>query len=203
MNTNKINNFTNSLVTIPLLSLSVVGLNLPPVANATTLTPKNTQASQTHQVAQQTTCAVINIQTGQLALRSAPNGNSRAGLDNGDTVALVRRGSAPWVYVRVLARPNARVNGLEGWVNSNYLSCSGGSNQNTSRACNVVGIQSGQLALRFTPNGRTRAGLDNGNQVRPIRTGPDPWLYVRVIQGPNRSVNGLEGWVNSNYLACD
>ena len=199
----KINNFTNSLVTIPLLSLSVVGLNLPSVAIATTLTPKNFQTPQTHLVAQQTTCAVTNIQTGQLAVRSTPNGNSRAGLDNGDTVALLRRGSAPWVYVRVLAGPNARVNGLEGWVNSNYLSCSGGDNQNTSKACSVVGIESGQLALRFTPNGRSKAGLNNGNQVRPIRAGQEPWLYVRVIQGPNRSVNGLEGWVNSNYLACD
>ena len=45
-------------------------------------------------------------------------------MDNGNTVALLRRGSAPWVYVRVLDGPNRRINGLEGWVNSNYLSCS-------------------------------------------------------------------------------
>lgn len=194
----KIKNLINSAIAIPLVSLSAVSLNLPSIAIATPLTsPKNTL------VAQQTTCSVVNIQTGQLALRSAPNGNSRAGLDNGNTVALLRRGSAPWVYVRVLAGPNARVNGLEGWVNSSYLSCGGTSSQNTTGSCDVVGIQTGQLALRFTPNGRSRAGLDNGNLVRPIRTGPDPWLYVRVVQGPNRSVNGLEGWVNSNYLACD
>lgn len=194
----KIKNLINSAIAIPLVSLSAVSLNLPSIAIATPLTsPKN------QLVAQQTTCSVVNIQTGQLALRSAPNGNSRAGLDNGNTVALLRRGSAPWVYVRVLAGPNARVNGLEGWVNSSYLSCGGTNSQDTTGACDVVGIQTGQLALRFTPNGRSRAGLNNGNLVMPIRTGPDPWLYVRVVQGPNRSVNGLEGWVNSNYLACD
>jgi len=28
------------------------------------------------------------------------------------------------------------------------------------------------------------------------------WAYVRVIKGPNPRVDGLEGWVNSNYLSC-
>ncbi|MBE9228830.1 SH3 domain-containing protein [Phormidium sp. LEGE 05292] len=187
-------NFINSLVTIPILSLSMMGVNLPAIA-----IPKNTQAQL---IAQQTTCSVANIQTGQLALRFTPNGQSKAGLDNGNTVALVRKGPNPWVYVRVLAGPNSRVNDLQGWVNSNYLSCSGASSQNTSGACEVVGIETGQLALRFTPNGRSKAGLNNGNTVSLIRAGADPWVYVRVVRGPNGSVNGLEGWVNSNYLNC-
>lgn len=67
--------------------------------------------------------------------------------------------------------------------------------------CDVVNIQSGQLALRFSPGGQSRAGLDNGNVVSVIKT-EDLWFYVRVIQGPNSNVNGLEGWVNSNYLSC-
>ncbi|HAZ43710.1 MAG TPA: hypothetical protein DDW76_18695 [Cyanobacteria bacterium UBA11369] len=67
--------------------------------------------------------------------------------------------------------------------------------------CEVSNIRTGQLALRFSPNGRSRAGLDNGNLVRFIdRRGI--WFYVRVLEGPNPRVNGLEGWVNSNYLEC-
>jgi WD40 repeat protein len=116
------NNLIKSLTKIPLVTLSVVGLNCVPAATATTATPENTQATKTL-IAQQVTCGVVNIRTGQLALRFTPNGESRAGLDNGNTVALLRRDSAPWVYVRVINGLNSRVNGLEGWVNSNYLSC--------------------------------------------------------------------------------
>ncbi|MBD2770815.1 SH3 domain-containing protein [Iningainema tapete] len=70
-----------------------------------------------------------------------------------------------------------------------------------SEACSVVGIQTGQLALRFSPNGKSRAGLNNGNVVLPI-TEQGIWSYVRVLSGANKSINGLEGWVNSNYLSC-
>ncbi len=134
-------------------------------------------------------------------MRSSPNGKSKAGLDNGNTVALLRESSAPWVYVRVISGPNSRVNGLEGWVNSNYLSC-GETSEAPQVSCDVVNIQTGQLALRSSPNGRSKAGLNNGNIVRWIRRGSDPWVYVSVIQGPNSRVNGMEGWVNSNYLSC-
>ncbi len=29
------------------------------------------------------------------------------------------------------------------------------------------------------------------------------WSCVRVLEGPNSRVTGLEGWVNSNYLDCN
>ncbi|NJL64489.1 MAG: hypothetical protein HC903_25030 [Methylacidiphilales bacterium] len=67
--------------------------------------------------------------------------------------------------------------------------------------CTVTGIETGQLALRFKPNGKSRAGLDNGNEVRPIRWQGN-WAYVQVLYGPNSRINGLKGWVNSNYLYC-
>lgn len=67
--------------------------------------------------------------------------------------------------------------------------------------CLVVGIRTGQLALRFTPNGQSRAGLNNGNIVDVYRQ-QGIWFYVRVVAGPNSRVTGLEGWVNSNYLSC-
>lgn len=35
-----------------------------------------------------------------------------------------------------------------------------------------------------------------------LRNGTGVWRYIRVLSGPNRRVDGLEGWVNSNYLAC-
>ncbi len=68
--------------------------------------------------------------------------------------------------------------------------------------CDVINIKTGQLALRFTPGGKARAGLNNDNVVKWLKEGDSPWVYVRVIQGPNRRVNGLTGWVNSNYLSC-
>ncbi|MFW9258888.1 hypothetical protein [Nostoc sp. CALU 546] len=68
-------------------------------------------------------------------------------------------------------------------------------------SCDVVNIKSGQLALRDSPNGQSRAGLNNGNNVL-LKEQEGIWAYVSVIQGPNTRVNGLSGWVNSNYLHC-
>ncbi|OYD95131.1 hypothetical protein CDG77_10385 [Nostoc sp. 'Peltigera membranacea cyanobiont' 213] len=67
--------------------------------------------------------------------------------------------------------------------------------------CDVVNITSGQLALRDSPNGQSRAGLDNGNNVL-LKKQEGIWAYVSVVQGPNTRINGLSGWVNSNYLHC-
>jgi hypothetical protein len=67
--------------------------------------------------------------------------------------------------------------------------------------CDVVNIKTGQLALRFTPNGKSRAGLNNGNHVL-LHKQQGIWAYVTVFKGPNKKVEGLQGWVNSNYLTC-
>ncbi|MEC4813439.1 MAG: SH3 domain-containing protein [Scytonema sp. PMC 1069.18] len=67
--------------------------------------------------------------------------------------------------------------------------------------CDVTNIKTGQLAVRFSPGGKSKAGLNNGNTVRVIREQGN-WAYVAVEQGPNARVNGLQGWVNSNYLHC-
>jgi hypothetical protein len=67
--------------------------------------------------------------------------------------------------------------------------------------CDVVNIKTGQLALRFKPNGKSRAGLDNGNHVL-LHKQEGIWAYVTVFKGPNKKVEGLQGWVNSNYLTC-
>lgn len=89
------------------------------VATNPSLSIKNTLIAQTPQVF----CDVINIKTGQLALRFTPGGEARAGLNNGNVVKLLKDHHSPWVYVQVMQVPNPRVNGLTGWVNSNYLSC--------------------------------------------------------------------------------
>ncbi len=198
-------NINKPLAKIPLVSLSLLSLSFSPVAFATntnSVTPQNTRQSSTL-IAQQQICSVVNIQTGQLALRRSPGGESRAGLNNGNTVAFVRRGGEPWAYVRVVNGPNSRVNGLEGWVNANYLSCDQASEVNSSPQvfCDVVNIQTGQLAVRFSPGGRSRAGLNNGNTDKWLREGNNPSDYVRVVDGP-AAVKGVEGWVNSNYLSC-
>lgn len=55
--------------------------------------------------------------------------------------------------------------------------------------------------MRYSPGGKSKAGLNNGDIVR-LLGGDDYWAYVRVVDGPNSQVNGLEGWVNSDYLSC-
>jgi hypothetical protein len=170
---------THLLMTIPV----VLGLNITPV--------------WTEKAIAQVSCSVTGIQTGQYR----PNGRSRAGLDNGNIVTLLQQGSSPWIYVQV-NYANSGVTGLKGWVNGNYLACEEGNNTpNPVNSCEVVGIQTGQLALRYSPNGRSRAGLNNGNVVKIIRYGNRPWVYVSVISA-NRGIRGLQGWVNSNYLSC-
>ncbi|MEA5469272.1 SH3 domain-containing protein [Spirulina sp. 06S082] len=67
--------------------------------------------------------------------------------------------------------------------------------------CTVARIRTGQLAVRFNPGGESRAGLNNGNTVRLLdREGR--WAYIRIVDGPTRQLNGVEGWVNSDYLDC-
>ena len=68
--------------------------------------------------------------------------------------------------------------------------------------CLVVNIQRGQLAVRSAPGGRSVAGLNNDNVVRFIRRREDQWAYVEVVEGPNSRVNGIQGWVNLDYLEC-
>ncbi|MEC4818659.1 MAG: SH3 domain-containing protein [Scytonema sp. PMC 1069.18] len=189
-----------ALNTVPILAMLI---------NYTTVSANSSLSSNKIQqlpnlIAQQQICRVVNIKTGQLALRFTPNGKSRAGLNNRNTVAFLQRGGTPWAYVRVISGPNSQVNGLEGWVNAQYLSCAQDTEVVSTRQvfCDVVNIKTGQLALRFTPNGKSRAGLNNGNVIKWLRQGSGPWVYVRVLEGPNSGVNGLEGWVNSNYLSC-
>lgn len=69
----------------------------------------------------------------------------------------------------------------------------------TDRA-KVVELKQGQLALRDAPNGKSLAGLNNGNIVQ-ILAQHNNWAYVQVISGPNAQINGMKGWVNSHYLA--
>jgi hypothetical protein len=56
--------------------------------------------------------------------------------------------------------------------------------------------------LRNSPGGASLAGLDNGNSVI-VEKKQRQWAYVRVTQSSDRAVNNLQGWVNSNYLACN
>jgi hypothetical protein len=63
---------------------------------------------------------VVGIKRGQLALRDSPNGNSMAGLNNGNVVQILSQ-QGNWAYVQVISGTNARINGMRGWVNSYYL----------------------------------------------------------------------------------
>lgn len=72
-------------------------------------------------------CTVKGIKTGQLALRHEPNGKAFAGLNNGNVVramaGVLSENGTPWEFVRVQKGPNPQVNGREGYVNGNYLTC--------------------------------------------------------------------------------
>jgi Bacterial SH3 domain len=112
------------LFNIPLIALSLLAINFTSVAFANSSQINNKNTSKTL-LSQTFSCTVINIKSGQLALRFSPSTKSKAkaGLNNANTVALLANGSGTWAYVRVINGPNRRVNGLEGWVNSDFLSC--------------------------------------------------------------------------------
>lgn len=148
----------------------------------------------------QTFCDVVGLQRGQLALRFSPGGESRAGLNNGNSVEWLR-GQGNWAYVRVIDGPNGNVDGLEGWVNASYLNCYDTSAEPIPVFCEVINLQRGQLAVRFSPGGESRAGLNNGNLVQWLDYEGN-WAYIKVLEGPNSGVEGVEGWVNMDYLSC-
>jgi hypothetical protein len=72
--------------------------------------------------------------------------------------------------------------------------------------CQVVGIRTGQLALRHQENGAAFAGLNNGDRVQAIGGSYIQglsWYTVKVMKGSNSRLNGKEGVVNAKYLTCD
>lgn len=68
--------------------------------------------------------------------------------------------------------------------------------------CRVDRLRSGQLAVRNSPGGQARAGLDNGDIIE-IYKQQGNWACVRVIRPAGDRLRGIEGWVNSNYVNCD
>ena len=67
--------------------------------------------------------------------------------------------------------------------------------------CRVDYLQRGQLAVRNSPGGEARAGLDNGDIVEIYRQQGD-WACIRVIRPVGDRLAGIEGWVNNNYINC-
>ncbi|MGL6340444.1 MAG: SH3 domain-containing protein [Waterburya sp.] len=147
------------------------------------------------------TTSIASAQSTRRAVVFAPPSNVRA-VPNGQVICSVRSATSINVYSY-----------SNGWYETDYCGDWGYIHQSqvqlqqpnqvrqSSNLCDVINIQRGQLALRFTPNGKSRAGLNNGNTVRHFQQ-QGIWSYVQVIYGPNAQVNGLEGWVNSNYLTC-
>ncbi len=83
--------------------VSTLGLSLTLVAPQTTYA-KVPNPQQNQHIANSLSCSVVNIQSGQLALRFTPGGKSRAGLDNGNTVSVIKQQKVRgvyWAYVLV------------------------------------------------------------------------------------------------------
>lgn len=178
---------TNLLASISLVSLSVTGLSFGPATAITSPISKNHQSARTLLIAQGTSCHVINLQRGQLALRFAPNGKSRAGLDNWDTVEVLRNGSG-WSYVRVINGPNRQVNGLEGWVNSNYLSCSGVTQ--SKNFTNVI-VFDPPSKVRTSPNGNVLCTISNQRVIQVYSEPQGSWYRTSACGG---------GWIHDSQF---
>ncbi len=184
----RIKSLTKSLATISLASLSVVVPNFTLTTVATTAALINIQQPKGFLIAQQVSCNVVNIQTGQLALRFTPDGKSRAGLDNGNTVALLRDGPGVWRYVRVIEGPNGAVNGLEGWVNSNYLTC-GGVN-NSDNYVNVL-VFDPPSKVRASPNGSVLCTVSEPTVIRVYAEPKNGWYSTTACGG---------GWIHESQI---
>ena len=117
-------NLNRFIATISFVSLSLLSLRFSPITlatNSSAVKSKTIHQSSTL-IAKDIFCRVVNIRTGQLALRNS-RGESIAGLNNGNTVEVLDYDDGGSAYVRVVNGPNSRVDGKTGWVNSNYLSC--------------------------------------------------------------------------------
>lgn len=178
-------NLIKSVVRIPLLSLFVVGLNF---TLASTMVPEHTEAAEAFLIAQGVSCNVTNIQTGQLALRFSPNGKSKSGLNNGNTVKVLRYGSGVWRYVRVLDGPNNQVNGLEGWVNSSYLTCGGADNSNEFK--NVV-VFAPPSKVRTSPNGKVQCTITKRQVIKVYAEPQGAWYSTTACGG---------GWIHESQI---
>ncbi len=185
--------------------LWVFTLNLLPIASA--VTPKSAN--------RQVTCQAKKLGYDEalfLYLRK-PQGEFEDGgainLYEDAKLQILAKGIENWIYVSVIDADNPKEKGLEGWIRSNSLKCSGNVAQVKPALCEVTGLQSGQLALRATAGGKPTAGLDNGNNItllKPdivsLQSRPTPWVNVRVTNSPNNRIVGREGWINSQYIDC-
>ena len=178
---------TKSLVRIPLLSLSVIGLNFA-FATIAAAASEKAQAVETLQIAQGISCSVVNIPRGQLALRFSPNGKSRAGLDNGNTVELLQDGAGVWRYVRVLNGSNRSVDGLKGWVNSNYLACDGGDDSGDFVNVQVFAPPSN---VRTSPNGSVKCTITRKQSIRVYVEPQAGWYSTEACGG---------GWIHESQI---
>jgi hypothetical protein len=121
---------------------------------------------------------------------------------------VLARGVDNWLYVKVIASDAPKDIGLEGWVKSVALKCNHNVGQVKPAICEVTGLQSGKLALRTTPGGKSEVGLDNGNNVTllmhdiPSIGSVTPWIKVRVDAQSNPKLGGREGWINADYVMC-
>ncbi len=137
----------------------------------------------------------------QRAVVFAPPSNVRA-TPNGQIICSIKAVTTITLYSYNNGWYETDACGSWGYIHQSQISIQSSGQRNSSEVyCIVTNIRRGQLALRKAPNGESIAGLNNDNVVRFIR-GDMPWYYVRVTQGPNSRVNGLEGWVNANYLEC-
>jgi SH3-like domain-containing protein len=77
-------------------------------------------------------CQIEGYNSGKLNLRATPNGEIKASLENSSQVRLLKsEDKFPWIYVRFTQVNNGqgrnKMNGIEGWINSSYVTCHGDS----------------------------------------------------------------------------
>ncbi|WP_210246657.1 SH3 domain-containing protein [Rhizobium sp. RU20A] len=157
-------------------------------------------------------CLVADPSGTPLNVRSRPNGDIVATLDNGVRVLpfsqRMDRGKL-WMRVEVPG-------GLTGWVFASYLDCASGTPAGKAPVhitadaafaadaaalpdtCLVADPSSTPLNVRSRPNGDIVATLENGVKVTPVSQRMDRgklWMNVDVP-------GGLSGWVFASYLDC-
>ncbi|ODG97091.1 hypothetical protein A4S05_15135 [Nostoc sp. KVJ20] len=180
-------------------------LNLLPIANAAT--PKNAN--------KQVICEAkkLGYEEALFLYLRKPQGEFEDGgainIYEDAKLQVLAKGFENWIYVSVIDADNSKEKGLEGWMRSSSLKCTSNLAQVKPALCEVTGLQSGQLALRTTPGGKSTAGLENGNNITLLKPDivslqgrPTPWVNVRVTNSSNNRIVGREGWINSQYIDC-
>lgn len=183
------------------------------------ITSSSTVATANDLTTEEYQTGAVNIRSGTLNMRSAPNGTIIAGLTNATHLKIIGQAgnNSEWYKVQT-------EDGQEGYVHSNYVALSSPTSTTTTQTINsnsgdisvesvslaspksttpeesinsvgTVDITSGTLNVRATPNGNIISSLNKGDSVTILGTSDTDSDWLKILTSDNQ-----EAYVYSKYI---